>query len=1133
MFSRIQKFPREFRNLRKLKLIDLSGSKNLTQTPDFNEFPNIERLNFQDHCSKLQTLPHLPLSTQFVSARGCTSLENYSNQVVVWTSGEARFTIINCLGLADDEDGKIAEVSSLDIHFQPPLWLWQRYVEDQILQIEGFCHVLRQSEIPKWFADPNFGSFAPIPLPSNLFSNRSWEGIALCVIFTVPTNLNDGSPGQDSKYFHEFFCRLVVNGDLIAFKVPKETYVGSFGLWLYISNSRFRQHLNERNSISPSIEVNSPDIKIGWCGARILYKQDMVEFVQNLRQITFGSPNLPQGHEKFKEDNMSVSQSPDRKLQSLLSELYQEDWARTHLYDYIFPQVAYSPIWFTNENWGPSIRFPLPRDYHDDSSWLGFSTYALYTIQMQRDGINYKQDSTIFLSYSSFSASDDVYFAPHKAFPLSRDIFDESSQRFVVFYIPRLLFQLNRCSHIKASFGSDDSSVQVEKCGIRLVHKQDVSVFVQTLVQYMLRSSDAYHQYFSLNLMHQLRVLKDCNHEKDYCCHFSQERWSNPMPKLLLSNGTIQEECTSRETLFSNHAIAAGTSNNSSQGSNYLGIPFVNEHCGSEISSCLECWYRPYLQNHYRVRSTSNHHYSQSEIPDCFKYHSTNRSVEISLPLNLYNNPDWMGFAFCAVFSFQKHPASVPMKLHSRFSFVIVCHLKTNLGCMNPLLWYGISEEDVIISLHQREFLWVSFIPCEFLSPKWSRCNLVEFSFVSDNSDVLALKCGVDLVYREKLEFTRTMVQCITSYDRPSTSYERFSFNHPNQFSSSDGSSGTSGHYSYECPYQFRKTAALDRCNNRSIFNQCIPQSEFVEWFSHDLLPSDLSPKFDFHPSTSYNFCFPPSKIQDWFSHPNHGHSMTIDLPSNLYHNRNWMGLVLYASFSIHGDPNIVYSNLVSGKSHFLYCQCQTSMANVDNQPIAFSTNKEEIKWLLNLGEFIWICYVPGEPFKNMLPHCTHIEASFVSDWPGVIVQNCALQLLYQHDQLQFEQELKHCHNLISQKWKLVRKQLEDQKKINEQYHVDEGLQRIIFSNIDFEVKIFPRLIDQLETDETETQLGLSDLLENQEKVDKWSVTTKEVTKISGEHLEKSQQIMSTLICLDFLTMIVTLTLNLSLSKEL
>ena len=164
-----------------------------------------------------------------------------------------------------------------------------------------------------------------------------------------------------------------------------------------------------------------------------------------------------------------------------------------------------------------------------------------------------------------------------------------------------------------------------------------------------------------------------------------------------------------------------------------------------------------------------------------------------------------MGFAFCAVFSFQKHPISIHMK-DSGFSFIIVCHLKTNLGCMNPL--YGISEEDVIISLHQGAFLWVSFIPCASLSSVWNQCSSVEFSFVSDSSAVSALKCGVDLVYRQKLEFTRRMVQCITSYDSPSTSYERFRFYHRDQFSGSDGSSGTSGHYSYD---QFYKTAALVR----------------------------------------------------------------------------------------------------------------------------------------------------------------------------------------------------------------------------------------------------------------------------------------------------------------------------------
>ena len=141
------------------------------------------------------------------------------------------------------------------------------------------------------------------------------------------------------------------------------------------------------------------------------------------------------------------------------------------------------------------------------------------------------------------------------------------------------------------------------------------------------------------------------------------------------------------------------------------------------------------------------------------------------------------------------------------------------------------------------------------------------------------------------------------------------------------------------------------------------------------------------------------------------------------------------------------------------------SMANVDDQTIAFSTGKEEIMWLIELGEFIWISYVPGEPFKNMLQHCSRIEASFASDWSGVIMQNCALQLLYQHDQAQFEQELKHCNNLISENRELIRKQQEDQRKINEQYHVDEGLQR----------KIFPRLIDELEIEKEEAQLGQSD----------------------------------------------------------
>ena len=99
---------------------------NFTRLPDsISQLLNLKLL-FLDYCSKLQSLPYLPLSTQFVSAQGCTSLENYSNQVVVWTSDAARFTFINCHGLADDEEGKIADVPFLNTHFKS---LWQRYME--------------------------------------------------------------------------------------------------------------------------------------------------------------------------------------------------------------------------------------------------------------------------------------------------------------------------------------------------------------------------------------------------------------------------------------------------------------------------------------------------------------------------------------------------------------------------------------------------------------------------------------------------------------------------------------------------------------------------------------------------------------------------------------------------------------------------------------------------------------------------------------------------------------------------------------------------------------------------------------------------------------------------------------------
>jgi hypothetical protein len=142
---------------------------------------------------------------------------------------------------------------------------------------------------------------------------------------------------------------------------------------------------------------------------------------------------------------------------------------------------------------------------------------------------------------------------------------------------------------------------------------------------------------------------------------------------------------------------------------------------------------------------------------------------------------------------------------------------------------------------------------------------------------------------------------------------------------------------------------------------------------------------------------------------------VTIDIPSNLYNDNSWMGLALCASFSTDRDRETLFDNLVSETPHSLNCRFRTSVAGVDDKVFGCGTSRIEIAMLVCVGKFIWISYVRGEPFKYMLRQCSSIEASFESDLPGVTVQTCGFRLLFQHDQVEFEQKLKHCKALIDQ----------------------------------------------------------------------------------------------------------------------
>ncbi|XP_059454740.1 uncharacterized protein LOC132184959 [Corylus avellana] len=134
---------------------------------------------------------------------------------------------------------------------------------------------------------------------------------------------------------------------------------------------------------------------------------------------------------------------------------------------------------------------------------------------------------------------------------------------------------------------------------------------------------------------------------------------------------------------------------------------------------------------------------------------------------------------------------------------------------------------------------------------------------------------------------------------------------------------------------------------------------------------------------------------------------------------------------------------MVSEIPQFLYCQFRRTVAGMDDElSLSCVTSKAEITWLVNVGEFIWISYVPGESFKNMLRQCSRIEGSFLSDWPGVMVKECGLRLLYQHDLVEFEQNLKQCNALISEYSDFARQFMVDQEKSNKRQNPDDEAAR-------------------------------------------------------------------------------------------
>ncbi|GMY07864.1 TMV resistance protein N-like [Fagus crenata] len=354
--------PDDLSCLSSLQNLDLSRN-NFTHLPDsISQLSKLKRLKLND-CSRLQSLPVLPLSIGYLTIKRCPLLENYSNQLVAWTSRETGFTIVNSY-CGDDASCRLPsspyedrepfierhmEVTHFLSHTHTSTHTTQTHVrgtsiylmhfiilQDAIHQNNIVCVFSNSTEIPEWFSHQSPGSSVTIPLPSDLRDNSSWEGIALFVVVVIHKNLNNISSGQDYKVFIDFICRsgMVVEGLLdcpIVINMSKErpkplSCSSSFAFRVITPAGKLRDHLEEcGNCIGASITSNHPNVEIKMCAARILYRQNLVEFIEAEGKIDKRSQCQVDKMETSKSNGQSdLNVGLERKLKSLLLRLYQE-----------------------------------------------------------------------------------------------------------------------------------------------------------------------------------------------------------------------------------------------------------------------------------------------------------------------------------------------------------------------------------------------------------------------------------------------------------------------------------------------------------------------------------------------------------------------------------------------------------------------------------------------------------------------------------------------------------------------------------------------------------------------------------------------------------------------------------------
>ncbi|XP_075649786.1 TMV resistance protein N-like [Castanea sativa] len=771
--------PNDLSSLSSLQSLNLSGNKFISLPDSICQLSMLRDLTLRN-CSRLQALPNLPLSILHVWVENCTSLETYSNQIHARTTSET-LAIINCSGSVTLEEGKIRKICVSNAQTN----LFVQNLKAQIYQDNIICGSSMGTEIPMWFKEQSTSPFVIIEIQPDLDYGSKWMGYALFIVYEVHENENmnvgifnySESTLDLTKDIHQFACHFETNeGSLKTPKVligPKVPFVGPIAIWGYIPHAQFSELSNDLDKWT-YIEVkiaSIPGVVVKKCGARLLYQQDASEFVDTIGQYSLGDlyddhsdyheladfmTRLPAGSNGEAEAECTSSStslsSPiamedqlERDFYPLLLKCFQVTHAQNKMYKYIFP-IRASPSWFIAHGLGNSISMSLPPNLNDDKRWIGFALYASFAVHNEHQTVS--RDSKVSRSFFCLLCTEDGCLQSFIVLPLTRDIFVES-HRLLVLHIPRVFFthKLNQRKSIRALFGgfnnSDlniiNSDVEVEVCGMRMVFEQDLEGLVQRIFDCISSSPDIYHQGYRQGLEDQEKCLSSYVHAQeestgtlygnmphDFDCSSSSQRMSQSMRKQHVG----QQYFDSLET--------------------YLGEPMARSDLRDSNFNIMQEGF-----DQTRVLSKC---FPWHEIPHGFCCHNGS-SMRTKVPQNLYNNPDWIGVALCATFTFLKHPTLIHDNLRSEISHGLTCLIGSDVGWTLRLRSnFTESEFNESIWLNQRVFIWVLYISHVSILDKLKKFGRLNTLFESESPYLMVEKCGHSIVCQQNVEAFEQMI---------------------------------------------------------------------------------------------------------------------------------------------------------------------------------------------------------------------------------------------------------------------------------------------------------------------------------------------------------------------------------------